>query len=247
MAALPGGPVGYAHRGFSLDGAENSMAAFQAAVDLGFDHLETDSRTSADGVAVSFHDHVLDRVTNHTGRLDALSWQQISAARIMDREPIPRLDELLDTFDHAWFNIDVKSHRAIGPTLDALRRTNSWQRVRLAAFSHARLVNLRLAAGPKVASSLSPREIAWLKAGIGPSIPAGVDWSAQIPSGAGWLRLVDRRLVAAAHRRGIAVDVWTINARTEMIRLLDLGVDGIITDRVDVLREVLQERGQWRQ
>jgi glycerophosphoryl diester phosphodiesterase len=248
LAVSPTPPIAFAHRGFSLDGAENSMAAFQAAVDLGYRYLETDARVSADGVAIAFHDHSLDRVTNHLGRLQALPWSQIAEARIMGREPIPQLEDVLAAFSDVVINIDVKSHAAIGPTLDAVRRTQSWHRVRLAAFSHARLLQLRRAAGPQIASALSPREIAALaSAGGRARIAVSGDWAAQVPAGLGWAHLVTPRFVAAAHNRGIAVHVWTINDRTEMIRLLDLGVDGIMTDRADVLRDVLLARGQWQQ
>lgn len=241
-------PVGYAHRGFSPDGAENSLAAFQTAVDLGYRFLETDCRVTADGVALAFHDSILDRVTNHSGRVRDLSWQQVNQARIVGREPIPRLEEVLGTFTDAFINVDVKSHAGIGPALDAIRRTGSWHRVRLAAFSHSRLLELRRAAGPGVASGLSPKEIMALKAGdrrLRQRFASGADLAAQVPAGAGALRLITPRFIECAHEADIAVHAWTINRRSEMVRLLDLGVDGIITDRADVLREVLLERGQW--
>jgi glycerophosphoryl diester phosphodiesterase len=251
-------PIAFAHRGFSPDGAENSLAAFQAAVDLGYRHLETDARVSADGVAIAFHDFLLDRVTNHVGRLDSLSWAEISKARIMGREPIPRLEDVLGQFAGLSINIDVKSAAAVGPALDAIRRTNSWNRVRLAAFSDRRLAVLRSVAGPDVATGLSPNEILALKIAstrpfarrLGrreyPVRSIRGDRAAQVPSGTAWLRLVDRAFIEASHHRGIPVHVWTINRRAEMIRLLDLGVDGIMTDRADVLRDVLQKRGEWR-
>jgi glycerophosphoryl diester phosphodiesterase len=243
-------PVGYSHRGFSPDGAENSIAAFQAAVDLGYTHLETDARATADGVAIAFHDPMLDRVTNHTGRLLELTWPQVRQARILGREPIPLLEEVLGGFAAARFNIDVKSDAAIGPTLDALRRTNSWHRVRLAAFSHRRVAALRRSAGPAVASALSPQEVLALKLGR-TRLPAGLAGSAelpaaaQVPLGSAALPLITRRFVAAAHRLGLQVHAWTINTRPEMTALFDLGVDAIMSDRADLLREVLTERGAW--
>lgn len=252
-------PVALAHRGFSRDGAENSMAAFQAAVALGYRHLETDSRVTADGVALAFHDSILDRVTNSTGRLIDLTWREVQAARIVDREPIPLLEDVLATFTQVEVNIDVKSDAAVGPTIDAIRRTGAWSRVRLAAFSHARLQRLRAVAGPGVASALSPPEVLTLKASERlpswerlpgsvprPRGPGRPGLAAQVPAAAGRLRVVTRRFVEAAHSRQIAVHVWTVNLPDEMARLLDLGVDGIITDRADLLREVLRERGQWQ-
>lgn len=256
-------PAAYAHRGFSPSGtsgfgarrdAENSLRAFGAAVDLGYRHLETDARASADGVAFAFHDAVLDRVTNSFGQVRRLPARQIEQARIMGGEPIPRLADLLAAFEQAWFNIDVKSADAIGPVLDAIRQTGSWHRVRLAAFSGRRLHVLRRAAGPAVATALSPQEVLALKSASRrpfARVPAQLrrladhDAHAQVPAQLGWLGIVDRRFVELAHQLGLRVDVWTINDRATMIRLLDLEVDGIMTDRADVLRDVLQERGQW--
>jgi glycerophosphoryl diester phosphodiesterase len=243
-------PVGYSHRGFSPAGAENSIAAFQAAVDLGYTHLETDARATADGIAIAFHDPMLDRVTNHTGRLLDLTWAQVRQARILGREPIPLLEEVLGGFGAARFNIDVKSDAAIGPTLDALRRTNSWHRVRLAAFSHRRVTALRRSAGPAVASALSPQEVLALKLGR-TRLPAGLSGSAelppaaQVPLGSAALPVITRRFVATAHRLGLQVHAWTINTRSEMTALFDLGVDAIMSDRADLLREVLIERDAW--
>jgi glycerophosphoryl diester phosphodiesterase len=249
VAFEPVTAIGYAHRGFSLDGTENSLAAFQAAVDLGYRHLETDARASADGMAVAFHDAVLDRVTNDAGRVAELPWRQLQRARIMGREPIPLLADVLAAFPQAHLNIDVKSDAAIGPTLDALRRTNAWDRVRLAAFSHTRLRLLRRAAGPRVATSLSPPEIALLRSGVRFGLPAGgastagtAPVAAQVPAAFG---LLTEGFVRHAHRLGIAVHAWTVNTPTQMSRLLELGVDGIITDRADLLRDVLTERGAW--
>jgi glycerophosphoryl diester phosphodiesterase len=249
-----------AHRGFSREGLENSMSAFQAAVDLGYRHLETDARVTSDGVALAFHDDILDRVTNDSGRVSALTAQQVAAARIRDREPIPLLEDVLATFGGCEINIDVKSDAAVGPTLDAIRRTNAWRRIRLASFSHRRIQLLRATAGPQVATALSPPEILDLKLSesaltrrrLGPpsivTVRRGPDErrpAAQVPSGLGRVSLVEAGFIRRAHAAGIDVHVWTVNRRPEMIRLLELGVDGIITDRADVLREVLRERGQW--
>ena len=243
-------PIGYSHRGFSPDGAENSIAAFDAAVALGYTHLETDARATADGIAVAFHDASLDRITNSTGRLLDLPWARVRQARILGREPIPLLEDVLGRFPDARFNIDVKSDAAIGPTLDALRRTNSWHRVRLAAFSHRRVRTLRRAAGPAVAGSLSPREVLALKLGrlrlpAGLSGNPGLPPAAQVPLGSAALPVITERFVGQAHRLGLQVHAWTINTRAEMTTLLDLGVDGIMSDRADLLRAVLSERGAW--
>jgi glycerophosphoryl diester phosphodiesterase len=174
---------------------------------------------------------------------------------VLGAEPIPSLADVLGGFPGAQVNIDVKSHAAIGPTLDAIRHTASWSRVRLAAFSHTRLVALRGAAGPSVASALTPREVLALKlaerspGGRTPRPPRGLPLraglAAQVPGDAR-LGLITGRFVAAAHRHGIEVHAWTVNRPAEMNRLLELGVDAIITDRADLLRELLIGRGQWQ-
>ena len=126
-------PYGFAHRGFAPDGTENSMAAFARAVDLGFRYLETDVRVTADGVALAFHDATLDRVTDRSGRVDRARWSDIRSARIAGREPLTRLDELLTTWPDIRFNLDLKAAHSIGPALDVIRRTNSLDRVCVAA------------------------------------------------------------------------------------------------------------------
>jgi len=171
-------------------------------------------------------------------------------ARVLGREPIPLLEEVLGGFPAARFNLDVKSDAAIGPTLDALRRTNAWHRVRLAAFSHRRVRLLRRAAGPAVASALSPPEVLALKLGrlrLLPSLTGSSELppAAQVPLGSAALPVITERFVARAHRLGLQVHAWTINVPSEMTALLDQGVDAIMSDRADLLREVLVERGAW--
>jgi len=239
-------PVAIAHRGFSADQPENSIAAFTAAVDLGYRYLETDARVTDDGRSVAFHDYQLDRVTNDVGRLQDLPWEVVRKARILGREPIPLLEDVLDTFRNCTINIDIKADNAVGPALDAIRRTASWSRIRLAGFNHARIVAVRAAVGPSVASSLSPREIARLVAAPRRfRLPPGADWAVQVPRGPKLTPLVTARLVESAHLLGMPVHVWTINDVEEMARLLDLGVDGVMTDEALVLKKLLQDRGQW--
>jgi len=226
------------------------MAAFASAVALGYRYLETDVQATADGVVVAFHDDRLDRVTDRRGRLAGLPWSQVRAARIGGREPIPTLEELLGSFPHARVNIDAKSDAVVPPLIDVIRRAGAPERVCLAAFSDSRVARMR-AALPGVCTALGPRQVASLLAGSF-GLPLGrrqrsasEGACAQVPPHSGPLPLVTERFVAAAHRRGIQVHVWTIDDPTEMRRLLDLGVDGIMTDRPSVLRDFLTQRGQW--
>src|SRR5256885_10503400 len=133
------GPIPFAHRGGSLDGRENSMAAFERAVGLGYRYLETDVRATRDGTLLAFHDKTLDRVTDHVGAIAQLPYSQVAKARIAGTEPIPLLEVILGTWPEARVNIDVKAENSIGPLSDVLHRTRAWDRVCVTSFSTRRL------------------------------------------------------------------------------------------------------------
>ncbi len=240
-----------AHRGFSLDGLENSAAAFRAAVELGFTHLETDVHTTADGVILAFHDDTLDRLTDRTGRIAELSSAELAEVRIRGRAPIPRLDDLLDEFPNARFNIDVKTVQSIQTLADAIERHGAHHRVLVTSFSdRRRRAVLRLLSRP-VASSAGIVITVVFKV-FGAILPGTLlrrilhDVHAlQVPERYGVVRVVTPRFLRRAHGLGLEVHVWTVNDPARMIRLLDLGVDGLVTDRADLLASLLRERGQW--
>ena len=243
------GPIAFAHRGGAAGGVENSMVAFQQAVDLGYRYVETDVHASADGVLLAFHDRTLDRVTGLTGRIAALPYSRIKAARIGGSEPIPVLEDVLGTWPELRVNIDVKAFAATGPLVDVIRRTGAVDRVCVAAFSERRVAAVRRALGSRLCTALGPSRVALLRAAstsrlAGLLAPRTVP-CAQVPDRLGPLRLVTPKLVELAHRHGVRVHVWTIDDADEMRRLLDLGVDGIMTDRIDTLRQVMLERGGW--
>jgi len=244
-----------AHRGFSLDGLENSMAAFAAAVDLGLTYLETDVHATSDGVLLAFHDDRLDRVTDGHGLLAEQTWSQLRGARIGGVEPIPLLEDILGTWPDVRVNIDVKASPAVQPLIRTIRRTRSVDRVCVASFSGRRRAAVRRALGPRLATSAGPARIAtWRIGGSLPGPPGrlltsiGLRGTAalQVPPRAGRLEVVTPRSLLSAHTASAQVHVWTVNETVEMHRLLDLGVDGLITDRADRLRDVLIARGQWR-
>ncbi len=246
-------PLAFSHRGFAPDGLENSMSAFRRALALGFRYVETDVRATSDGVLLTFHDARLERLTDGHGRIADEPWRKVRSLRIGGVERIPTLEDVLAAFPHARFNVDVKAWSAVGPLVELLRRTNSADRVCVASFSDRRLAAVRRALGPDVATSLGPRGTAALRAAASGRLPPLVARqlaptgavAAQVPERAGPLVIVDTRFVAAAHRFGLQVHVWTVNSAERMHRLLDLGVDGIVTDRADTLREVLRARGRW--
>jgi len=243
------GPIAFAHRGGAAGGIENSMSAFQRAVDLGYRYLETDVNATADGVLLAFHDRKLDRVTDRAGRIAELSYAEVAGARLGGVEPIPLLEDLFGTWPDIRINVDVKDWRAIGPLAEVIRRTAAVDRVCVGAFSDRRVRAARAALGPALCTSVGPREVVRLRAAsyggwLRRVAPQGIP-CVQVPTVAARLALVDERFVATAHALGMHVHVWTINDPDEMRRVLDLGVDGVMTDRLEVLREVLAARGAW--
>jgi glycerophosphoryl diester phosphodiesterase len=242
-------PLAMAHRGGAIEHLENTLPAFQACVDLGYRYLETDVRVTADGVLVVFHDPTLERVTDRTGRVDALPWAAVSEARIGGREPILRLEDLLGAWSDVRFNLDIKAAGVLAPLLRTVRRMKVADRICLGSFSDARIAAARRLFGPSLCTSLGPRGVAALRLSSYSPKAAGLvriqAGCAQVPLQLGGRALVDERFLAAAHARGLQVHVWTVDEEAEASRMLDLGVDGVMTDRPAMLRELLEKRGQW--
>ena len=239
------GPLAFAHRGGAAHKPENSWPAFTHAIGLGYRYLETDVQATADGTLIAFHDRTLDRVTDTTGRIAQMTYPEVSKARIGGTEPIPLLEELLTAWPEARFNIDVKDFPAIRPLADVLRRTAAWERVCIASFSARRLRTFRQVLDRKVCTALSPFAVAAVRAGADGArraarFAASGAACAQVP-----VRVATPRFIRHAHALGLQVHVWTVDSPTVMRRLLDIGVDGIMTDDTVALREVLAERSQW--
>ncbi|WP_033282356.1 glycerophosphodiester phosphodiesterase [Streptomyces sp. NRRL F-525] len=241
------GPIPFAHRGGAADGLENTVFQFRRAVELGYRYIETDVHATADGKLVAFHDGTLDRVTDGAGRIADLFWSDVSHARVAGKEPVPLFEELLETFPEVRWNVDIKAEPALRPLLDLLERTGSWNRVLVGSFSEKRVVRAQHLAGPRLATSFGTRGVLNLRLrSWGAPLPVRRSAvAAQVPEEQSGVPVVDRRFVQAAHARGVQVHVWTINEADRMHRLLDLGVDGIMTDHIDTLREVMVERGVW--
>jgi glycerophosphoryl diester phosphodiesterase len=242
-------PIAFAHRGGAAVGVENSMAAFGRAVAAGYTYLETDVHATADDVAVVFHDDTLDRVLGRAGRVENLTWADLATLRDGGESIVPRLGDLLDAWPTCRLNVDLKADSAVDPAIEAIWKVNARDRVLLASFSDRRIRWARKLCGPRQATSMARREVAALRlgaihgrglAGFVPGVPA-----VQVPVRFHGVRVIDGRFVRHAHRLGMQVHVWTINDPAEMHELLDVGVDGIMTDRIEVLRDVLIARGCW--
>jgi glycerophosphoryl diester phosphodiesterase len=237
--------LAFAHRGGASEFPENTMLAFESAVRLGYRYLETDVHATADGVLAAFHDDVLDRLTDRSGRICDLPWSDVAQARTQG-ESIPLLEDVLAAWPDVRVNIDAKADASVEPLAAVIERVGAHDRVCVGSFSEARVRRFRRLTGGRVCTSMGRSAIARLRtASYGPPTGPFGAGCVQVPVRSGRIPIVDPRFVAAAHRRGLQVHVWTIDDPAEMARLLDLGVDGLMTDRPAVLREVLEGRGQW--
>jgi glycerophosphoryl diester phosphodiesterase len=228
----------YAHRGGAREAPENSITAFQRAVDLGFDYLETDVRPTRDGVAVLHHDATLERTTDSRGPVRERSWADLARVRLADGSTPLRLEELLEAAPNAHITVDAKESGSVAAIADAVTRAGAYDRVCVTSFSRSRLTRLR-ALLPGVESGAHPWEVVRLRSRGGPLPRVS---RVQIPTRAFGVTLAEPGFVRRAHEQGIAVDVWTVDDPALMGRLLDLGVDGIMTDSPSVLRTVLAAR-----
>lgn len=240
-----------AHRGGWVTEAdaprENTPYAFRRAVDLGYRYLEVDVHTTADGELVVFHDDVLDRVTNGSGRISDHSWAELGTTLIAGADPIPRFADLLDEFRNCRFNIDIKQEDAIRPLAEAIARHRAQDRVCVCSFSGRRLKAFRRLA-PGVLTAMSPGGVAWATHAFGLRrwpIDAGVALQIPVAHNGAPLPLLRADVVRHAHATGRVVHVWTVNDEAEMRRLIDIGVDGLVSDDITTLKRVLVDRGLW--
>lgn len=249
----PEAVLAFAHRGGAyhpdIEGLENSMVAFRHAVELGYTYLETDVHATRDGGLFAFHDAALDRVTEHRGTVADLTATQIGRALIGGREQIPTMASLLEEFPQVRFNIDIKSDAAVAPLADLVKTMAAHERICVGSFSQRRLDTFRRLVGGRVATAAGPLEVALYRAvPLARLVDVLVRRGAaalQVPTRRKGVTILTRGLISRAHARGLHVHVWTVDDPREMHDLLDLGVDGLMTDRTDLLREVLVDRGQW--
>jgi glycerophosphoryl diester phosphodiesterase len=247
------GPLAIAHRGGMGLAPENTLAAFGRATALGLTHLETDVQVTRDGHVVCFHDATLRRVTGHRGRLADLDLADLRRLRVDGTDQVPTLAEAMAAFPEARFAIDLKDEAVIAPMARLLRAHPRWAERVCVAGAWSRWLRRLQDEAPGVTTALGWRSLTALVAcsrggvrplGVRASTPTGGAF-AHVPLRLGRLPIHSERVIGRAHELGVRVVVWTVDDPATMRSLLDAGVDGIITDRPDVLREVLIGRGQW--
>jgi glycerophosphoryl diester phosphodiesterase len=246
-------PLRLAHRGSRVLWPENTIAAFQGAKDRGCLYIETDLHVSKDGVVVVFHDHRLERVTNGKGPIAKWLWEdlrRLDAAYFFKPEEdyplrgkgigIPSLEEVIKTFPRMHFNVDLKQPGSEAAVAGFIDTHNIHDRLLIASFSDRRIRRCSNHLNRPTATSVGRWEFLrlWTSSRRGKPLKTTAA-VLQMPVRHGGITWLDRKLIQAAHAQGIQVHVWTVNDAQEMRRLLSLDVDGIITDRIDLLNEVL--------
>ncbi len=250
----PGSVLAFAHRGGAyhpdIEGLENTLAAFKHAVSLGYDYLETDVHVTRDGYLLAFHDALLDRVSDRQGEIARSTYAEVREALVGGREEVPTLGRLFEEFPEARFNIDLKSDGAVPVLVSFIEAREAWDRVLVGSFSQRRIRTFRRLSRGRVPTSAAPAEVLCFllvpSGRLADRLTGRRVAAFQVPHRRGRILVAGRALIRRAHAAGKHVHVWTVDDPEEMRELLDRGVDGLFTDRTDVLKDVLLERGQWR-
>lgn len=220
---------------------ENTFAAFAASWALGLRYFETDVRLTRDRVPVLFHDARMRRVLGRPGVLNRVTCPDLPPQ-------ISTLETALNRFAHACFVLDIKEDSCIDAVAEVLRRTGAAERVCVAGLPDSSLHHLIRAVGPQLSAAMDWRSLGQILAsrhGRAPRSRGGHLKYAHVPAHILRLPAMAHRLFRLAHDLQVRVVVWTVNDTSDMHRLLEAGADGIITDRPDLLREVLIARNEW--
>lgn len=251
-------PLVIAHQGGDGLWPGDTMFAFQNAADMGADVLEMDVHITKDGVLVLMHDEAVDRTTDGSGEIESMTledlkkldagydWSPNDGASFPFRGTgvtIPTMEEVFAAFPDKHMTIEIKKTNAsmAKPFCELIREYDMQDKVLIASFHDERLAEFREEC-PEVATSSAKNEttifVLLTKPFLG-SFYSPKFFSLQVPEESGGITVMTPAFVKAAHERNLAVEPWTINDAETMKKLIAWGVDGIITDRPDIMLEVL--------
>jgi len=233
----------FVHRGGIENKSENTLDAFQYSSDLGFIFMETDVQITKDGEIVVFHDESLERVAGIKKNIVDLKLNELKEIPLLKGGFIPSLEELLSSFSNLRFNIDVKKDEAVNKTIEIINNFKAFDRICLASFSSQRLYKIRKLCGKKLCSSMGMTEIMRLYLNsLGLNFFIEESSCSQVPNSYFSIPVVTKKFIEKVHQNNRFIHVWTINNEKEMHRLINLGVDGLMTDVPSTLKKVLIER-----
>ena len=238
--------LAFAHRGGNELAPENSFRAFKSAVDIGYKYLETDVHLTKDGFLIAFHDDTLDRVTDKSGLIRDLTLSEIKKAKIAGTDEIPLLSELLNSFTDCFFNIDCKVDETVQPLINLINNKDFINRVCIGSFSQKRINFIRKSLGKEVKTSMGPAEVILSKFLSYTSL--GYNFKStytSIPIRRYGINLLDERNINYLKSNNQKVIAWTINDEDQMKMLINIGIDGIMTDNLTLLKKVLIEESLW--
>ena len=238
--------LAFAHRGGNEFAPENSFRAFKSAVDIGYKYLETDVHLTKDGFLIAFHDDTLDRVTDKSGLIRDLTLSEIKKAKIAGTDEIPLLSELLNSFTDCFFNIDCKVDETVQPLINLINNKDFINRVCIGSFSQKRINFIRKSLGKEVKTSMGPAEVILSKFLSYTSLGYNFKSSyTSIPIRRYGINLLDERNINYLKSNNQKVIACTINDEDQMKMLINIGIDGIMTDNLTLLKKVLIEESLW--
>ena len=237
--------IPFSHRGGSIENDENTIEAFDKSISLGYKYLETDVQHTKDNKLVIFHDNNLKRICNLDLEISNIYFQELQNIKIFNKHSVPLLSEVLNIWPNIYFNIDPKTERAAYLLLDELKKQKDLSRFCVGSFNSESLNIMREGFKDEICTSMSQDEV--INYFINRIIPVSKNNApcVQIPMYFYGVKIVTKSLVEHVHDIGKKIHVWTINDENEMKTLIDYGVDGIMTDRPNKLKEVLIERKLW--
>ena len=227
---------GFVHRGDTSIFLENTIEAFQSAVSLGYLYLETDLRETSDGKIITFHDPNLKRITGANITISETKFSDIRMRRLPSRETIPTIDELLEEFPDSFFNMDLKVNQIEVKVLKKINSHNALERVCLGSFNSKTIKKIN-SLEPKILTSMGISQVIKYKFFQKKNLSKLI----QIPTHWKGIKVITKKFIDRLHNDGLKVHVWTINKEKEMQSLIDLGVDGIMTDNASGLIKVMKQ------
>ena len=238
--------IPFAHRGGTDFAPENTFEAFEAAVDIGYKFLETDVHPNADGQLMAFHDQTLDRVTDFSGNIQNLTSIELYDIKVKDKYRIPFLEELLENFPDCFFSVDMKCDESVDPLINLVKDMKAIDRVCFASFNQKRLNFVRDYFGNKCITSMGPNEILLTKVSSFINLKQKINSNiASLPTSRYKIKFLNERNIHYLRSLKIKVIAWTINNEKEIRDLIDMGVNGIMTDKISLLKSILIEKKVW--